>query len=132
MMSTHAYRYLAPLGVHDVKMVMIDVKIFARQVLNASLSGYLYVPSGSRSSRYQNQEQPFEDGVLRQMFLGNFMFTNSRFAVNDRYPVFLTIGLPVNIFQDLTAGDIRHPIDDTPETLVTKNIYYHGYKQNIG
>jgi hypothetical protein len=49
------------------------------------------MPGWRRSASHQNQKQPFESRVLRQMFLSNLMLSCTLFTVNDRYPMLLTI-----------------------------------------
>jgi hypothetical protein len=91
-MSTHPHRDMSPLWVHDVEVIVIDVGVSASQVLNSSIFAFLHMPSWGRGSAYQNQKQPFEFWVCWQMFLCNLMFSCPSFAVNDRYPMFLTVG----------------------------------------
>jgi hypothetical protein len=83
---------MSPLWVHDVEVIVIDVGVSASQVLNSSIFALLHMPGWSRGSAYQNQKQPFEFWASWQMFLGNLMFSCPSLAVNDGYPMFLTVG----------------------------------------
>ena len=82
-MARHLYGDVAPLGVHDVKGVVIYVRQLLGQV-DATTARTLNVPDWRHRAADEDHEQSTADGVLGEIVLGEVMLALPAAAVDDR------------------------------------------------
>jgi hypothetical protein len=71
-MAAHADCNMSPVRIHDVKVVMIDIRprFFSRNIANLPFPRLLHMPHDSRGATDQNKEQAGFGRMLGEEFLG--------------------------------------------------------------
>ena len=100
----HLDRDVSPLRIHEMKGVMVDVRVLLGDVADHPGRGPVHLPHRRRCLRHQHQKHSRPHGVVGgQVFLGDPMLAFTGLAVDDRHLVRRAPGL------DPTGEPARHP-----------------------
>lgn len=80
-MPRHLDRHMSPLGVHDVKRVMVDEAGLLGDIAD-DLRGAVHIPDRRRAPAHQDEEHPRAHRVLSEVVLSDLMFTLAPLALD--------------------------------------------------
>jgi hypothetical protein len=88
-MTAHPDRYMTPVRVHDVKVVMVDIRprFFSRDIADLSATRLVYMPHHSRRTANQNKEQAGLGRMIGEVFFGRQVLPFPAPTIDDRHVI---------------------------------------------
>ena len=86
-MARHLDGEVSPVGIHDVKGVVVNKGPLGLQVLDDPLAGPLHLPERGHGPTHQHQEHAANIGIFLQMCFGDFVLSFFAVAIDDGHAV---------------------------------------------